>query len=79
MAQLVNILTAVAQVTEEVQFLSQAWHSGFKDLALPQLQHRSQLQLEFNPWLRNFHMLQVHMAINKQNNKKQESNKFKQT
>ena len=30
-----------------------------KDLTLPQLRHRSQLQLGFNPWPRNFHMPQV--------------------
>ena len=30
-----------------------------KGLALLHLWHRSQLQLRFNPWPRNFHMLQV--------------------
>ena len=30
-----------------------SWHSGSKDPALPQL------QLEFNPWPRNLHMLWV--------------------
>ena len=30
-----------------------------KDQALPQLWHRLQLPLEFSPWRRNFHMLQV--------------------
>ena len=51
---------------------SQPWHSGLKDLALPQLWHRSQLQLRsklqlrFYPWPRNFHMLW--MRQNKLNN-----------
>lgn len=35
-----------------------------RDLVLPQL-HRSQLQLGFNPWLENFHMLQVCLPKNK--------------
>ena len=30
-----------------------------KDLALQQLWHRLQLQLEFDPWTRNFHTPQV--------------------
>lgn len=30
-----------------------------KDLALPQLCHRLQLWLRFDPWPRNFHMLWV--------------------
>ena len=30
-----------------------------KDLALPQLWHRSQVWLEFDPWPGNFHMLWV--------------------
>ena len=34
-----------------------------KDPALPQLWHRWQLQLRFNPWPRNFHMLQVQPGI----------------
>ena len=34
-------------------------HSGFKDLALPQLWCRWQLQLGFDPWPGNFHMLWV--------------------
>ena len=46
-------------VTAEVQVCSLAWHSGLKDLAWPQLWCRSQLQLGFDPWLRNFHVLQV--------------------
>ena len=31
----------------------------FKDLAVPQLWHRLQLWLRFNPWPRNFHKPQV--------------------
>ena len=49
-------LTAAARVTAEVWVQSLARHSGLKDLALPQLWHRSQLRLGFNPWARNFHM-----------------------
>ena len=37
------------------------------DLALPQLWHKSQLQLRFDPWRRNFHMLW--MQPNKQTKK----------
>ena len=59
MAQWVKNLTTVAQITAEVRVQSPVWCSGLKDLALPQLQHRSQLQLEFSPWPGNFHVLQV--------------------
>ena len=41
--QWVKNSAASAQVAEEVHVQSLAWHSGFKDLALLQLQHRSQL------------------------------------
>ena len=34
-------------------------HNGLKDLALPQLQCRSQLKFGPNPWPRSFHMLWV--------------------
>ena len=56
MAQWVKNLIAVAQVAAEVQVRSLAQHSELKDLALLQLQYRSQLRLRFNPWPRNFHM-----------------------
>ena len=46
-------------VSVVVQVPSPAWHSGLKDLALLQLQHKSKLQLVFNPWPRNFHILWV--------------------
>ena len=49
-AQGVKNPTAVAWVAAEVQ----VW-----PLVLLQLQYRSQLWLQFSPWLRNFHMLQV--------------------
>ena len=42
-----------------------AQHSGLKDLALPQLWHRLQLQLRSDPWPRNFHM-----QLGSQNKKK---------
>ena len=48
MAQWVKNLTSAAQVTAKVQFLAQ--HRQLKDPVLPQLQHRSQLQLRFNLW-----------------------------
>ena len=35
------------------QVWSPVWHSGLKDLALPQLWYRSQLQLRSDPWPRN--------------------------
>ena len=65
MAQWVKNLTVVAQVTAELLVPSVVWHSGLKDLVLPQL------QLRFNPWSGNFHMLQVQPL-----KKKRELNKF---
>ena len=59
MAPWVKILTTVVQAIASVQVRSLAWHSGLKDPALPQLWHKSQLQLRFNPWPGNFHLLQV--------------------
>ena len=59
MVQWVKNLTEVAQVAAEAQAPSPAQYSGLKDLALLQLQCRSQLQLGFNPLPRNFHMPQV--------------------
>ena len=56
MVQQVKNLTAAAQADAEVQLPFLAWHIGLKDPVLPQLQCRSQLQLGFNPWPRNFHM-----------------------
>ena len=47
------------QATAEAKVQSPALGSGLKDLVLPQLQHRSQLWLGFNPWSRNFHVPQV--------------------
>ena len=50
---------------QQLESAAEAWipsptqHNGLKDLALPQLQHGSQLQLRFSPWLKNFYMLQV--------------------
>ena len=48
--------TAVAQVDMEAQVPSLVWRNGLKDPVSPQLCHRSQLRLRFNPWPRNFHM-----------------------
>ena len=50
MAQYVKNLTAVAWVAAEVWVSPPTPRSGFKDLALPQL------QLGFNPWPGNFIM-----------------------
>ena len=36
-----------------------AQHSGLKETRVPQLRHRPQLRLRFDPWPRNFHMPQV--------------------
>ena len=49
MVQWVKNLTAVAQVALEAQVQSPAQHGELKDLALPQLWFRSQLQLGFSP------------------------------
>ena len=57
--QWVKNLTTAAQVTAEVWVQSLASCSALKDSALLQLKHRSQLWLRFNPWPRNFYMLQV--------------------
>ena len=54
MAQWVKNLIAVAQGAAEVQDRSLAQHSELKDLALLQLQYRSQLRLRFNRWPRNY-------------------------
>ena len=40
----------VRNPTVEAQVHPQAWHSGLKDPALPQLQPRLQLQLRLDPW-----------------------------
>ena len=50
---------AKALVSVVVQVQSPAWHSGLKDLALLQLQHKPKLQLVFNHWPGNFHILWV--------------------
>ena len=52
-AQWVKNPIASARVTGEAWFRSPSWPSGLKDPVFPQL------QLGFNPWLRNFHMPQV--------------------
>ena len=57
-AQWVKNPTAVAWVALEA-FVRSPTCSGLKDLTLPQPWHRSKLQLRFNPWPWNFHMLQL--------------------
>ena len=68
MAQWVKNPTAAAQVATEawVQYLDQ--HSGLKDPVLPQLLPM-QLQLGFNLWPGNFHMLWVLPQKQKTKNK----------
>ena len=67
MAQWVKSPTVVAQVASEVCVPPLAQHSGLKDPVLLQPQHRSQLQLGFNPWLGNFRMPCVQPLKPKQN------------
>ena len=55
-AEWVNNPTVAAPVSAEVWVCSFAQPSGLKGLALLQLWRRSQLQLGFSPWSRNFHM-----------------------
>ena len=55
----VKNLTAVVQVAAEAWVPTPAWYSGLKDPSL------LQLQLKFNPWPRELHML--HMWLLKQN------------
>ena len=50
MVQWVEELTTEAQVAAEARVQSLAWCSGLKDLAL---------QVGFDPWPGNFHVLQV--------------------
>ena len=50
---------AAVRVALEVWIWSLAWLSGLKDPVLPQLWSRSQLQLRFSLWPRNFQMLWV--------------------
>ena len=56
MACWVNNATTAASVTAEVQVQALAWHSGLKDLVLPQLWHASQLWLGFDSWTDNVHV-----------------------
>ena len=49
-------LIAAAWVAAEARVQSLAWCSGLKDLALPQLWCRWQLQVGFNLWPGNFQM-----------------------
>ena len=59
MVQWIKNPTVVAQITVDVRDPSPAQSRGLKDPALPQLWHRLPLQLGFNPWPRNLHMLWV--------------------
>ena len=59
MAWWVKYPTAVAQVAKEARLQSPAQRSGLKDPALPQSPRRSQLQLAFSPWPRNFQRPQM--------------------
>ena len=55
MVKWVKNLIVEAWVVAEARVQSPAGYNGLKDLVTPQLQHRSQLGLGFNPWPRNFH------------------------
>ena len=50
MVQRVKNPTAAALVAAEPWVHPPAWRSGLKDLVLPQLWHRLQLQLRVSPW-----------------------------
>lgn len=52
MAQWVSNLTAEVPAAVEAPVQSPAWCRGLKEPALPQLWHKSQLQLGFHPWPR---------------------------
>ena len=54
MVQWVKNLTAAAWVAAVMPVPSPAQHTGLKDLALLELWRKSQLQVGFNPWPRNF-------------------------
>ena len=54
MAQWVKNPTTAAPVTVAAWVQHPARHSGLKDLELPQMGCRLQLQLRFSPWPRNF-------------------------
>ena len=47
MGQWIKNLTTVTWITAEMHVQSPVQHSGLNDLALPQLQHKLQLQLGF--------------------------------
>ena len=75
MVQWVKNLAAVAWVTVEAQVQYLARCSELKDLILPQLCHTSELSLRFNPWPRNFHVLQVQKKKKKKKERKKERKK----
>ena len=55
-----------------IQVWVPARHSGLKDLALPQLQHRSQLQLKSDPWPGN----SLCLKVAKKEEKKKKNEKY---
>ena len=56
MLQKVKNMPAAAWAAAEAGFDPWPGAVGLKDLALPQLQRRLQLQLIFSPWTGHFHM-----------------------
>ena len=58
-AQWVKNPTAVVWVSAEAWVPSPARQSVLRDSVLWQLWCKSQLQLRFNPWPRNFHILHI--------------------
>ena len=75
MVQWVKNPIAVALIIVEVQFRYLAWHSGLKDLDCLWLQHRSWLQLGFNPQPTNFYIPWVRPLKKKRKEKKKKNKK----
>ena len=77
-AQWIKNQMAESRVTAEVQVPPLAQCSGLKDLALlPWC--RSQLQLEFHPWLRNFHIPRVQPLKKKKKERERERERERST
>ena len=75
MVQWVKNPIAVALIIVEVQFRYLAWHSGLKDLDCLWLQHRSWLQLGFNPQPTNFYIPWVRPLKKKKRKEKEKQKK----
>ena len=73
----VKILLSSRCVSIRMQILSPSRLSGLKDLALPKLQHRSQLWLRSDPWPRELHMPQSGQKKKEKRKKKRRKEKRK--